>query len=445
MRISENRFFFTVCCVAKHSIVWQKHHTTGEHQFIYSLHYRNQTLIYMRKLIYSLFTFLLASATLQAQDVDVLVVEEAEETTPVTLSGSVDTYFRYNLNSSNRTNDGGVIAPGTSFANLPGFALGMVNLIAGYEGEKVGFVADLVFGPRGSDAVFQSPYYPFGSPEVGTANIINQLYAYWNVSDGITLTLGNFNTFLGYEVISPTGNFNYSTSYMFSYGPFSHTGFKADFGLSDNLSLMLAIMNPTDFTEFNPSGAYSLGGQLGYSSDAASVYLNLLYGDQDGNFDSNQAFLGGEAGATFQADLTAGFNMGDKFYLGLNTTINSTDPGNLVDDAGVDLDGNIGFYGAALYLQLAPSGTFALGLRGEYFAEFGGNSENGIDAIPTDNNGDGNVIDLTLSSNIEIGQNLMLIPELRLDSVSEDAIPNRDFDDLQNSLISFLIAAVYSF
>ncbi len=110
----------------------------------------------------------------------------------------------------------------------------MVNLIAGYEGEKVGFVADLVFGPRGSDAVFLSPYYNAGA---GTANIINQLYTYWKVSDAVTLTLGNFNTFLGYEVISPTANFNYSTSYMFSYGPFSHTGLKADFALSDEFSL----------------------------------------------------------------------------------------------------------------------------------------------------------------------------------------------------------------
>ena len=47
----------------------------------------------------------------------------------------------------------------------------------------------------------------------------------------MTVTLGNFNTFLGYEVISPAANFNYSTSYMFSYGPFSHTGMKLDFSV----------------------------------------------------------------------------------------------------------------------------------------------------------------------------------------------------------------------
>ena len=388
--------------------------------------------MYMTKFIYALMVFSLSIASLYAQEVAVVAVEE--ETTPVTLSGSVDTYFRYNVNSANRQYDGEVVSPGTSFANKPGFALGMVNLIAGYEGEKVGFVADLVFGPRGVEAVFNSE----GSPA-----IVNQLYTYWNVSEAVTLTLGNFNTFLGYEVISPTGNFNYSTSYMFSYGPFSHTGLKADVALSDELSLMLAIVNPTDFTDFNPSGSYSLGGQLGYSSEVTSLYLNVLYGDQDGKYDHSRAFLKGESGATFQADITAGFDLSDQFYLGLNTTINTTAPGGLMDESGVKMDDNIGFYGAALYLQVAPSETFALGLRGEYFGEFGG----GVGAIG-EYNGDGeaNVIDLTLSGNITIGESLTLIPELRLDATSENSFQKHTLDEtLQGSLASFLLAAVYSF
>ena len=139
--------------------------------------------------------------------------QEEEPAPTFSVAGSIDTYFR----SSEA-------APGTSFANLPGFSMGMANIIMSYEGEKSGFVADLVYGPRGADAVFNS---------TGSANIVNQLYAYFNLSDSFTLTMGNFNTFLGYEVISPVANFNYSTSYMFSYGPFSHSGIKADLALSD--------------------------------------------------------------------------------------------------------------------------------------------------------------------------------------------------------------------
>ena len=81
-------------------------------------------------------------------------------------NGSVDAYYRSNLNGLNssvpvveageQTGTIPVAAPGTSFANDTGFALGMINFIGSYEGKKVGFVADLVFGPRGEDAVFGS-------------------------------------------------------------------------------------------------------------------------------------------------------------------------------------------------------------------------------------------------------------------------------------------------
>ena len=157
--------------------------------------------------------------------------QESEEESPApafNFNGTVDTYFRSSFSED-------PVAPNTSFANLNGFALGMANFIVSYEGEKSGFVADVVFGPRGSDAVFGS---------VGNSSeMVNQLYVYYEIGEGVTLTLGNFNTFLGYEVISPAANFNYSTSYLFSYGPFSHTGIKADFTLSEDFSLMLDLQS----------------------------------------------------------------------------------------------------------------------------------------------------------------------------------------------------------
>ena len=319
------------------------------------------------------------------------------------------------------------MAPGSSFANRPGFAIGMANTVFSYEGEKVGAVADLVFGPRGVDAVFNS---------TGNSSIVNQLYVYWNVSESVTLTFGNWNTFLGYEVISPTANFNYSTSYMFSYGPFSHTGLKADFAIDDNWSAMLAVMNATDFTEFNPNGSYTFGGQLGYSGDNGSTFLNVLVGDQDGNYEDE-----GEPennGTLFQVDLTTGYDLTDTFYLGFNATYNTTSyaDGSTYDDTG--------FYGVALYAQVALSDTFSLGLRPEYFSEFG--EFGAIDQIDNPDfydDGDANVFAATLSGNVKIGE-LTLIPEFRVDTASEDAFFDRDLES-QKSLGSFVLAAVYSF
>lgn len=314
-------------------------------------------------------------------------------TESVVISGTVDTYFRANLNTTNDLESGGSVAPETSFANRPGFSLGMANIIASFESDAVGFVGDLVFGPRGTDAVFES------DPSFGSSHIVNQLYAYWNVSDKVTLTMGNFNTFLGYEVISPGANFNYSTSYMFSYGPFSHTGLKADFALGGGFSLMTGILNPTDVTEFNPSGEYLAGTQVGYETESGSIYLNALFDDD-----------------FYQFDITTGWDLSDNFYAGVNTTY--------AKDA---------FYGFATYLQLSTSETFAIGLRGEYF------SDEGIAVV-----GDGDsVLDLTLSANYKVG-NLTIIPELRMDAASTEVFMDSELAT-QKSLSSFVLAAVYSF
>jgi hypothetical protein len=374
---------------------------------------------------------------------DVFAQEEAveKESGTLILSGSADAYFRTNLNAPNKGGD--IQAPASSFGNLPGFSLGMANIVSTYQGKKVGAVADLVFGPRGEDAVFGSPLYAGG--KAGSSQIVNQLFVYWNVSDKVTLTMGNFNTFLGYEVISPTANFNYSTSYMFSYGPFSHTGLKADLLLSDKFSFMVAIMNPTDMTEFNLNGTYSLGGQLGYSTDAGSTYLNIVYGDQDGTLSDNGGLFPGQSslGKTFQIDLTTGLDLSEFWYLGVNTTYNTTSTGEAYDGSDIkDVSGKgAGFYGFAGYLQARPSENFGIGLRGEYFNVFNGGLEG---VVSTDSNGDGDVFALTLSGNAKIGKNLTLIPELRLDTMKDDYFLTKDLA-LSKGLASFLLAAVLAF
>ena len=95
-------------------------------------------------MLVSLIALISSTTLLKGQETD----EAAPEPT-FNFSGSVDTYFRSSFSED-------PAAPGTSFANLNGFALGMANFIVSYEGEKSGFVADVVFGPRGSDAVFGS-------------------------------------------------------------------------------------------------------------------------------------------------------------------------------------------------------------------------------------------------------------------------------------------------
>jgi len=333
------------------------------------------------KSIITTLLLLLLSLTAFAQEEETMA-----ETPAISFSGSVDAYFRSTAE-----------APATSFADLNGFSLGMINLVGAYEGKKAGFVADMVFGPRGEDATFLSPTLRPG----GSSNIVNQLYAYLNVSDNVKLTMGNFNTFLGYEVISPTANFNYSTSYMFSYGPFSHTGLKLDASFDGGFSVMLGVFNPTDETEYNFSDDYFGGAQLGYDFGSGSAFLNALFGPD-----------------YFQVDLTAGADVTDALYLGVNATTASDDL----------------FAGVAGYLQYAASDAFKIGVRAESF------TDKGVDAfLPVDSTEE-SVFAVTLSAQYTV-DNFTLIPEFRVDSSSADI-----FDGgTSSSLSSIVLAAVYGF
>jgi hypothetical protein len=348
-----------------------------------NFYFKSLNINYMNKLLLVILTFCSLSLSSQIDS-------------SFALTGSVDVYFRRNLNSTNDPTNKGTIAPLTSFANLPGFSMGMANLIGTYQKDKVKFVADLVIGPRGKDAVFNSP---------APLNILNQMYVAYTL-DKFTFTLGKFNTFVGYEVIGPVGNTHYSTSHLFSYGPFNHTGLKIGYDLGSGFSAMAALMNPTDFTDSNPADAFTTGLQLGYSSDLTNTYLNALFSKD-----------------FYQYDLTSIIKPTTKYALGLNASI--------AKDA---------FSGLAIYNTYSASETVDVAARVEYFTDKGLGILTGTNA---------SVVDLTLSLPIKAG-NFRLVPEFRIDlygsdeklkTVLTDGVKNTSSDKLS----SFVLAAIANF
>ncbi|MDG1246567.1 MAG: outer membrane beta-barrel protein, partial [Polaribacter sp.] len=272
----------------------------------------------MKKII---FTLLVANSFLT-------MGQEKEEKGTFTLSGSVDTYFSSNLSSSDLGSVGVLSDVGAN-----GFGLGMANTVFTYEKGKGGVVADLAFGPRANAA---NAY----------TGAINQLYAYYQATDKLKFTLGQFNTFFGYEVISPSGNFNYSVSYLFNAGPFSHTGFKLDYAASEDLSFMVAFTNPHGVVAgANDTNDYQLGFQTGYKGQ----FFNLAYG-ADGFGFTDVLYL----------DYTGGFDVTDSFFLGINAAYANSS------------DADSGYQGIALYLQQTLSETFSLGLRPEFYTTTSG-------------------------------------------------------------------------
>lgn len=304
----------------------------------------------------------------------------------VSVSGTVDMYGTANFVDGAGT-PGILIA---NPANANGFGLGSINTVFAYEGEKSGFVADLAFGPKADDA--------------NLAGAINQLYAYYNVSDKTTITAGQFNTFLGYEVISPAANFNYTVSYLFNAGPFSHTGIKLDYAASEDLSYMLAVTNSHAISsaDGNVGGEMQFGAQVGYKGQ----YLNFIYGGVDGSGITDNMFV----------DYTGGFDLSDSLFLGINAAYSYSE------------DADAGYQGAALYIENTFSDSFALGLRPEFFQMNGAS--------------DATVTALTLAASSSLTDNLKVITELRMDS-SEDGMIEAFAGE--ESVSALTIAAVYSF
>jgi hypothetical protein len=277
---------------------------------------------------------------------------------------------------------------------------------------KLNLVADVGFGKRATE---------FAYNDAGIFAAIKQLYVSYSPTSSVKFTAGSWGTHVGYELLDPQLNRNYSMSYMFTNGPFFHTGLKADFTIGKS-GIMVGVANPTDF-KYVPDGVINKKFFLAQFSHAASdyfkVYLNYVGGK------------GIDTSKTSQFDLVVTSKLSDKFSLGFNGTVNNTQ----VWDGTKNLDGK-SWWGSALYLNIDPSSVFGLTLRSEYFSD-----KNGL-KLPMGAEGS-KVFANTLSANFRI-DNLIIIPEFRIDNASEEIFVKKNGAPTK-SAGNFLLAAVYQF
>ncbi|MGN6638799.1 MAG: porin, partial [Mucilaginibacter sp.] len=234
---------------------------------------------------------------------------------------------------------------------------------------------------------------------------IQNLYVSYNVTDKFNLTGGYMATFIGYEVISPTGNFNYSTSYLFTSGPFQNAGFKATYTFSDKVSLMAGIFNDNWNVYTSTHDVSTFGAQLAVTPVKGwTAYLNVATGPTSGTI----------------FDLTTAYQITDAFKLGLNGATFTP------------AHGGGGYDGIALYPQIALSKAVSFGLRGEYFE---------VKSTPVTPST--NVTAITASFNIKSGP-LTFIPEIRFDNGSKEIFTDSSLAPTK-SAAQFLLAAVYAF
>lgn len=330
-----------------------------------------------------------------------------EQKPSLTITGSADVYYKYDFAKTKANNL-------TSFTNSHNsFALGMASVKFEHKSDKLDAVLDLGFGTRASEFTYN---------DNGVMQAVKQLYISYSPADWIKFTAGTWATHVGYELLDPQLNRNYSMSYMFTNGPFSHTGLKADITKGKS-GFMVGVSNATDY-RIPPDGQINKKFFIAQYSLAASDNVKLYFN-----------YVGGKAPDTSvvnQFDMVATAKFSDKFNIGFNATVNNTKAW----DGAKNADGQ-SWWGSALYLNVDPKNWFGLTLRGEYF-----NDDKQLKMFAAAPAG-GSIFATTLSANFKAG-GFIFIPEFRVDNASEAIFVDKNGAG-KKSAGNFLLAAVYSF
>lgn len=340
--------------------------------------------------------------------------EEIKSRIPFKISGSADVYVQTNF-AGKHTNS----VLNEAFPNKANsFELGMINLMMSKEIKKVGFMADIGFGPR-AEAANNTLYS-------NTILAIKQLYMTYAPTDWVKFTLGNFSTYFGYELIEPQNNFHYSTSLAFQNGPFYHTGFKANF-TKKNWNVLLGFFDDTDTKSDDDRNKY-VGAQVGYTGSKVSTYLNFIGGNEpDTLFQRRYKFaLGSTTSATLGKNGKGTLALDLAYYRWL-LKVNKKD----------DTKSNAQFASVYLYGKYAITEKAAIGARMGYL--------NNNDLVaPYVAGAAKHFADFTLTSTYTIGGMLRLVPEFRVDYANEKVFINNK-GEASNLQYRLLLAAIVTF
>jgi len=290
--------------------------------------------------------------------------KDSTKKNPTIISAYVEGYYRGLLK-----NGGGSNNNFTSFTNIHNrFNLGMASIKVDQTLQKFTTSLDLGIGKRADE---------FSYNDKNILKNIKQATLSYNVNDDLKLTAGKFSTHIGYELLDATSNRNYSMSYGFSYGPFFHTGLKADIALGKQTALMVGIVDPTDYTGFNKKSKYIIT-QISAASkhDKVKGYLNFLNGN-----------------LTSQYNLVIVTSLTNKVSAAIDASINQQKFS----------AGNSSWTSKAFYINYDITETLGLTVREDFF------SDRTINPI-----GVGSVNATTLSGKIKMNK-VTIIPEVRID------------------------------
>jgi len=334
------------------------------------------------KLITMILGVLLVTSSIQAQ-----IDSTKTNNSSTTYTFYIDGYYRSDFAGKLENNK-------TSFTNANNaLKLGMASFKLDKVVGKFAGTIDLGIGKRVEE---------FSYNDKGLAQNVKQAYISYAPNSVVKFTAGKWATHIGYELLDAYANRNYSMSYGFSYGPFFHTGLKADIALGGKWAMMIGVAQPTDFVS-STSKDKILIGQLSTASkdDKLKAFLNYQGGKDKSQFD---LVLNGVVNSQFAINYD----------------------GTVANIAGTNWSSN------AFYFNYDPNAKVGFTLRSELF-----NDSKSAVGVGT------SIFQNTLSANIHLSK-FTIIPELRFDNAKDKVFINKS-NELTGAAGNFVIAAIYKF
>ena len=308
-------------------------------------------------------------------------------TSSTTFTYYIDGYYRGALVDQGTTNK-------TSFTNSSNaLQLGMASFKVDQVMGKFAATLDLGAGKRAEENSYN---------DNGFSTVFKQAFISYAPNSIIKFTAGKWATHIGYELLDAYSNRNYSMSYAFSYGPFFHTGIRADITFGAKSAMMIGVAQPTDFvSSSSPNKMFIAQFSTGTKDDKLKGFLNYQGGKDKSQF-----------------DLVLNGVVSNK--VGINYD------GTIANIAGANWNSN------TFYVNYDLTTKYGFTWRTEFFDDKKGAA--GVGTTVNQN---------TFSANIHFAK-LTIIPEIRFDNAKDKIFINTN-NHLNPFTGNFIIAAVYKF
>lgn len=236
---------------------------------------------------------------------------------------------------------------------------------------------------------------------------------------GLRIDFGKFVTYHGAEVIEARDNPNYSRSLLFNYAiPFTHTGLKVSYPITDQVTASLHLVNGWDVTDDNNKGK-TVGLSVGVTPlEQLSTTLNLMYGPEKPDNNHDQRLLLDWVGTVKpMKDLS--------FILNVDyaTEQHSASDG-----------GEAKWYGWAIIAKYDFSDWFGIAMRGEYF-----NDQDGVRTGTAQR-----AKEITFTPQFTVAKNLLVRPEYRHDWSNISVYPSSTSGNTKKSQDTIALGVMYT-